>query len=47
VGDEAVLLGHQGDASMSADDLAKGLDTINYEILCSPTARVSRVYLPG
>ncbi len=46
VGDEAVLLGRQGEASISADDLAQGLDTINYEIVCSPSARVSRIYLP-
>ncbi len=46
VGDEAVLLGKQGSASITADDLAIGLGTINYEIICSPSSRVSRVYLP-
>ena len=46
IGDEAVLLGRQGEASISAGDLAQGLDTINYEIVCSPSARVRRVYLP-
>ncbi|MGV1099841.1 alanine racemase [Thiovibrio sp. JS02] len=33
-GDEAVLLGRQGEAAISADDLAKWSATINYEILC-------------
>lgn len=48
-GDEAVLIGRQGEAEVTADDLAGGLDTINYEITCGLTSRVRRVYLdePG
>ncbi len=41
-GDEAVLIGSQGEASVSADDWARWLDTINYEIVCGITERVGR-----
>lgn len=33
-GDEAVLLGKQGNESITADDLARLCGTISYEILC-------------
>jgi alanine racemase len=33
-GDEVVLLGRQGDEMISADELAKWLETISYEVLC-------------
>ena len=42
--DEVVILGHQGNECISADDLACELGTINYEIVCDVTARVPRVY---
>jgi alanine racemase len=42
--DEVVIFGKQGGESISADDLARALDTINYEIVCDVTARVPRVY---
>lgn len=45
VGDEVVLLGRQGEASVSADDWAARLETISYEILCAIGPRVPRVYL--
>ena len=45
VEDEVVVFGRQGGASISADDLARALGTINYEIVCDLTARVPRVYL--
>lgn len=45
VGDEAVLLGRQGQAVITADDWARTLDTINYEITCLIGSRVPRVYL--
>lgn len=44
-GDEAVLLGHQGGDCIDADEMASWLDTISYEVLCSPSARVPRVYI--
>lgn len=33
-GDEVVLLGKQGEAQISADEIAKWLGTISYEVLC-------------
>ena len=44
-GDEAVLLGRQGGDCIDADEMASWLDTISYEVLCSPSARVPRVYI--
>jgi len=44
-GDEAVLLGQQGAAAITADDLAAWQDTISYEVLCRIGPRVTRVYL--
>jgi alanine racemase len=44
VEDEVVIFGRQGAESISADDLAHALGTINYEIVCDVTARVPRVY---
>ena len=44
-GDEVVLIGMQGAATISADDMAAQLETINYEITCLIGKRVPRVYL--
>ena len=44
-GDEAVLLGRQGLAAITANDLAAWQDTISYEVLCRIGPRVTRVYL--
>lgn len=44
-GDEAVLLGAQGEDRIDADEMAAWLGTISYEVLCSPSARVPRVYM--
>lgn len=33
-GDEVVVLGKQGDDSISADEIAKTIDSISYEVLC-------------
>ncbi len=43
-GDEVVLLGRQGAAEISADELASWVNTISYEILTSIGARVPRVH---
>jgi alanine racemase len=43
-GDEAVLIGSQGDERILAEELAQRLDTINYEITCGISARVPRTY---
>jgi alanine racemase len=42
-GAEAVLIGSQGEESILAEDLARRLGTINYEITCGISARVPRV----
>ncbi len=42
--DEAVLLGRQGAAAITADDLAACQNTISYEVLCQIGPRVTRVY---
>lgn len=44
-GDEVVILGKQGDSSVTADDMAQMLGTINYEVVASLMARVRRVYI--
>jgi alanine racemase len=44
VGDEAVLIGSQGAAHLSAQDLADGAETNAYEILCRIGPRVPRIY---
>ncbi len=43
--DEVVILGSQGDETISADEIAKKAGTINYEIVSSLTSRVPRVYV--
>jgi alanine racemase len=49
LGEEAVLIGEQGQERITAEELAARLDTINYEITCGITARVPRLYsdVPG
>jgi alanine racemase len=42
-GAEAVLIGSQGEEAILAEDLARRLGTINYEITCGISARVPRV----
>jgi alanine racemase len=46
VGTEVVLLGTRGEERILAEDWARILDTINYEITCGLTARVPRVSPP-
>ena len=43
-GDEAVLLGAQGDERVTPDEWAARLDTIAYEVVCAIGARVERRY---
>jgi len=42
--DEVVLLGRQGDAEISAEEVAAWAETINYEVTTSILPRVTRVY---
>ena len=41
-GDEAVLIGAQGDDAIPAEEVARRLETINYEVTCGISARVPR-----
>ncbi|MEW6724867.1 MAG: alanine racemase [Bacillota bacterium] len=43
-GEEAVIIGQQGNERLTADDLARGVGTISYEILTGIQKRVPRVY---
>jgi alanine racemase len=45
VGDEAVLIGRQGDEEILADDIAANGGTINYEIICKISPRVTRIFV--
>ena len=42
--DEVVVFGRQGQTALSADEVAALINTINYEIVSSLTARVPRIY---
>ena len=44
IGDEVVLIGRQGSARITADEIAEKAGTISYEILLSISDRVPRVY---
>lgn len=44
-GDEVILLGKDGSLKLDADDLAKSLNTINYEVLCMFKHRIPKVYM--
>jgi alanine racemase len=46
IGQEAVLIGRQGGERILAEEVARRLDTINYEVTCGISARVPRVYEP-
>jgi alanine racemase len=45
VGDEVVLFGSQGNESISVDEVASQIGTINYETICVIGKRIPRVYL--
>jgi alanine racemase len=44
-GDDVTLLGKEGDCSVDAQQIAKVAGTISYNILCSISARVRRIYV--
>lgn len=46
-GDEVALIGRQGDAAITVEELAQLCDTIPYEILTMINTRVPRKYLPA
>lgn len=45
VGEEVVLFGRQGSEEITADDVARWDETLNYEVLCRISKRVARVYI--
>ena len=47
VGDEVVLFGEQGDASLPLEEVAAGSETLPYEIMCTIGKRVTRIYVSG
>ena len=46
-GDEAVIIGSQGDLEISVEELADMCGTISYEILCGMSQRIPRLYFRG
>lgn len=44
IGTKVTLIGQQGDETISMDEVAEHIDTINYEIPCMITSRVPRIY---
>jgi alanine racemase len=44
VGDRVTLIGHDGDARITAEDIALATGTISYEVTCSIDRRVPRVF---
>jgi alanine racemase len=45
VGDEVVLIGGQGNERILAEEAARRLDTINYEVTCALSPRVRRLHV--
>jgi alanine racemase len=43
-GERAILIGSQGGERITAEEVAKRLGTINYEVTCALTPRVPRIY---
>lgn len=47
LGDEVVLLGSQNGQTITPEEIGAKIGTISYEVLCSVSARVPRVYRDG
>jgi alanine racemase len=45
IGDEVVLIGQQGENEITATEVAKNWNTINYEVICGMAARMPREYI--
>jgi alanine racemase len=43
IGDEVVLIGRQRDETITAEEVAERLGTINYEVVAGILARVPRI----
>jgi alanine racemase len=44
LGSEAVLIGARGGQRITAEEVARRMHTINYEVTCGLTGRVPRIY---
>jgi alanine racemase len=44
IGDKVLLIGHEGELKISAEDLAKIAGTLSYEVTCGISERVPRLY---
>ena len=47
IGDEVVLMGDDGGDKITAEEIARLMGTINYELVCGISKRVPRVYISG
>jgi alanine racemase len=47
VGDEVTLIGRDGMEEVRAEDLARTIGTIPYELTCALGRRVKRIYVDG
>ncbi|HEY2955835.1 MAG TPA: alanine racemase [Candidatus Eisenbacteria bacterium] len=47
VGDEVVLFGDQHDEVLTLEEVARGSETIPYEVMCTIGKRVTRIYVRG
>ncbi|MNI15914.1 Alanine racemase [compost metagenome] len=47
LGDEVVLIGEQRGTQITAEEVARELGTVNYELICMISHRVARVYVRG
>ncbi len=45
VGEEVVIIGSQGDESITVEEIAAAEGTINYEIMCMLSERLPRIYI--
>ena len=47
LGDEVIIIGEENGLHFNAEDVARSIGTINYEVLCMISKRVPRVYIKG
>ena len=45
VGDVVTVMGRDGDEEITADEIARRRDTINYEVVCNFSQRLDRIYV--
>lgn len=45
IGDDVILIGEQNDKAVTAQEIAKLIGTINYEVVCMISKRIPRVYI--